>query len=116
MNEEIDGPSVAYFEYQGKDLKTIRVSYKTLAAMGRTPNLLVSHIYKKVQRLKDISGPDSILYWRRRPSLEEERNEDGFGTGVFKVTCRLQFVPELTDEVWEDIGCKPEGEEMEIIT
>ena len=110
---EINGPKTSYFLIGSSSVPQHRVIYRTLAVRGRNPNLLVKHLENKLSVIRN-SGAE-VLYWRTRPSLTEERDEHGEVTGFYSVYCRLETLPQQTDEVWDDLMWKPEGSGYELL-
>lgn len=98
---EIDGPKTAFFEYEESGTLN-RVMYVSLIVGGTIPDRVVSGLYARINEITDelraVGG--GVLYWRERPRLYTELNEDGEPNGEYVARCRLGTTP----RVWEALS------------
>jgi hypothetical protein len=106
---EINGPPKAFFEYSPKP---VRVVYRTLALTCKRPEPLVIAMSASLAQIKDALPDDGIIFWRRRPVLE-----DDVELGMFRVSCRLETIPKIPEKTWAglEVPVKTEGDFCQIM-
>lgn len=105
---ELDGVPRAYMEIP-TEFGRVRITYRTLCEMSKDKESLeqasVGYINAVRAALNNIDG-GGIIWWRWRPEIEAE----GEGEHRFKLYCRLETSPALSDEFWNDLPVMINGE------
>ncbi len=108
---EIDGPPVRYFEFL-ENGHNCKIEYKTLAIGGDNPNALLRYGENTLEMIRTELNKleKSILYWRRRPTIEQDAESQ-----IFRWICRLETWPKLPESFWSKLCVKELGEKPEVL-